>query len=670
MNKLKAFYRKNAFLTDCTVRLFLTTVVIELMFHLMSFGTFSAELGRIILFSLVFSLTGAGICSLLPVKYGRLLAGFLCWFMAAYGMFQMGMKNMMGNYSSIRAGGDMLGRVIDYVIEFIRKLKPQFYLLLLAPLAGAVVTYRRKAPKKSGTAAVVLALILAVVLNFCSVMNVRAAGLEDLYDYPKYIEKALREFGLNRYLYRDVLSLGREDELTLSTITPTPSPTPVPETPVPEETAEPVEEVVIEEPHRVADDSEWIKAMDAEENETVRTIDQYLMQRNRSDYNEMTGLFKDKNLIYIMIEAFDYMALDETLTPTLVKMKNEGWDFTHHYTPKYSCTTGESEFISEVSLIPESTGCTPNDYADNALPNSIFQMFENEGYYTSAYHNWKDEFYDRRTLYKSSGCELYLNYDDQKYTLFKGWPSDKEMMELTIDQYIDKDRFMTLYVTSSTHFPYDADSELGNRYLSQINEVHPDYPMNVKRYISKAIELDKAMEYLLDQLEQHGKADDTVILFFADHHPLNTAWSTIADYSLEEGLDRREELNIDRTPFVIYAPWEEPAELDEINSTFDILPTTFNLFDVNYEPRIYFGTDYFGDKEKLIYFPNGDWISERGIYYMSSGSFVPFEGAEEADEEYISATTKEVQDLFSVSSMIYRSDYFADRGFVTKPVID
>ena len=56
-------------------------------------------------------------------------------------------------------------------------------------------------------------------------------------------------------------------------------------------------------------------------------------------------MFRDKNLIYIMVEAFDIISINEKLTPTLYKLYNEGLSFTNYYAPKYSCTTGESEYM-------------------------------------------------------------------------------------------------------------------------------------------------------------------------------------------------------------------------------------------------------------------------------------------------------------------------------------
>ena len=145
--------------------------------------------------------------------------------------------------------------------------------------------------------------------------------------------------------------------------------------------------------------------MEAEEDPDIKEIDRYLLSRDMTDYNDRTGMFQDYSVVYIMIEAFDYMAIDPILTPTITMMKENGWDFSRHYTPKFSCATGESEFVSEISLVPRSDVCTPNQYADNTWNNSIFSLFEHAGYYSSAYH--KDE--QKQKYHKLFSCERNIH---------------------------------------------------------------------------------------------------------------------------------------------------------------------------------------------------------------------------------------------------------------------
>ena len=239
------------------------------------------------------------------------------------------------------------------------------------------------------------------------------------------------------------------------------------------------------------------------------------------------------------------------------------------------------------------------------------------------------------------------------------------MFELTVDKFIGEEKFMTMYITSSTHFPYDADDELGNRYLSEINQVHPEYPEMVKHYISKAMELDKGLEYLIQRLKDAGIYEDTAIVFFADHHPLNMPISYIYDYTT--WCDRTEGMNEFRSPFCIYCPDVLGSEtFTGVTGTYDILPTILNLYNMDYDPRLYLGTDYFSDEENIVYFPDGDWATDKGIYYSAYEEFEPNEGVS-VDSSYVSSVTNKVNNAFNISYLIYITDYFRYRHDIVTP---
>ena len=628
-------------------------ILIETFFRLLSFPSlFGLSFFRIELFTLSISIVLSVICSIFGNHVGKFLVNLFCWAFAVYAITQLQFMNFYGSYMSVKASFDGAGRISEFVGQFISLIDPIYYLELIPPLITTLLSYRIEYTEGKNMLPAAVALIAVVILELAGHFTLVNTPYASLYNYPRFIDRSIREFGLSRFLIQDFRSI-HSDETTLL---------------VPESSADPVESTESPESAESEDtrrnhisDASWEEIMNADDNADRKKIDQYLMSRTMTEYNDHTGMFQDYNVVYVMIEAFDYMAIDPQLTPTLYKMKEEGWDFTHHYTPKFSCATGESEFVSEISLVPMSDVCTPNQWAANDWQNSIFNLFEHAGYYTSAYHNWIDEYYDRRILYSHSGCEAYLNYDDLNYTRLWGWQSDLEMMELTIPYWINQDRFFSLYVTTSTHFPYDQGSELGNRYLNEVSAVHPDYPLLVQRYISKAIELDKSMEYLLKQLEDAGKLDHTLIVLFADHHPLETPLQILADYGGQEA-DRLNGFDEDRTPMIFYTPSMTPTKQDRINSTFDILPTVANLIGLDYEPRIYVGHDYFDPESKLVIFPNGSWITENGSYYASDDTH-----DDTLSEEEIESRNLEVQNLFTISRMIYDSDYFHFRPTVPFP---
>lgn len=647
--------RKYPFILTSFLQLSFCFILIELFFRALTFpSVFGLSFFRNELYTLSLALILAVICSLFGNHVGKFLVNVFCWAFAVYAITQLQFMNFYGSYMSVKASFDGAGRISEFVGQFIDLIDPVYYLALIPPLVTTLLSYRIEYSQTKNILPAVLAAVCAILLEAGAHFTLVNTPYASLYSNPRFIDRSIREFGLSRFLIQDFRSIHQDSsELLMPETTADPT--------ISSETQEAASSEDAVSRKNDIDDTSWNELMQADDNDERKKIDQYLMSRTVTDYNDHTGMFQDYNVVYVMIEAFDYMAIDPQLTPTLYKMKEEGWDFTHHYTPKFSCATGESEFVSEISLVPMSDVCTPNQWASNDWQNSIFNLFEHAGYYTSAYHNWIDEYYDRRILYSQSGCEAYLNYDDLNYTRLWGWQSDLEMMELTIPYWINQDRFFSLYVTTSTHFPYDQGSELGNRYLNEVSAVHPDYPLLVQRYISKAIELDKSMAYLLSQLEEAGKLDNTLIVLFADHHPLETPLQILADYGGQEA-DRLNGFDEDRTPFILYTPSMKPEKLERFNSTFDILPTVVNLIGLDYDPRIYVGSDYFDPASKLVIFPNGSWITDNGSYYASDDTHDDTLGQEEID-----ARNLEVQNLFTISRMIYDSDYFHYRPTIPFP---
>lgn len=625
--------------------------MLEGMFKYLAFGSLSGlDVYRVFLFTISFGCFTCLMGELFKNKK-KIFYLVILLLIGAYGFTQLEFKYFMGNYTSIKAGADGLERIKDYIIQFIMFAKPIFWVMFLPGIVQLIYIFKIKEQREVDWIRKGILGLLAIICfslgRYTLYLDEGMVSLVNLYDNPNMLEKSLKEFGLVKFLERDICSIGIEqkDELVVIDFEEV-------EQVVPE-----VEEEEIIDYTRVIDDDQWNKWVATESDDNIKAIDEYLLQQKVTDKNEMTGFFEGYNLIYIMVEAFDYIAVDKELTPTLYRMQQSGYHFDNYYTPKYSCTTGESEFIGLTSLVPQSDLCTPNMYCKNAFPEGVFNMFKKAGYYTSAYHNWYDEFYERRILYQSMGCEDYYNLEDMDIEIVQGWQSDDEMIKQALPHFVDNEPFMSLMVTSSTHFPYDSYSVIGERYMDEINEVYPNYPMEIKRYLSKAMELDKAMTTLLDELEEEGILDHTLIVVFADHHPLKTSLSTLIQYTQQ--LDRSIGKNEDRTPAFMYSSSLESRSLDKVASTFDLLPTILNMFGIDFDPRLYIGRDYFAQGTNVAIFPDGSWVTDEGIYNSSNNSF----DGEEVSEEYLKYYNNYVTNAFSVSTRIYRTDYFSKRDF-------
>ena len=81
-----------------------------------------------------------------------------------------------------------------------------------------------------------------------------------------------------------------------------------------------------------------------------------------------------------MIETGIPEGVNETLTPTLYKMFNNSYTFNNHYTPLYSCATGESEYVSYTSLFPYANTCTPNAIYEDLHYEALPFLFKDKGY--------------------------------------------------------------------------------------------------------------------------------------------------------------------------------------------------------------------------------------------------------------------------------------------------
>jgi lipoteichoic acid synthase len=629
---------------------------IELLFRWFNlFNLYDVHVVRIILFSLSISLGIFVVSSLLPKKLKVFVLNFSLYFLAFIALTQVSYRLYMNANYSFRLFFSMASRVDDYANDFARYIKIESMFVFLPAIIFTIISWYQRDSLKLNTKwkSLIVPTIMVVVLHGFGLWSLNWFNQDtlpikasELYDNPYIADLSLNQLGLSRFIIRDTrnLIMGTKDSEEIIEV-------------IPEDI------IIISEPsyERIIDDSLWIEKMNNESNETIRGIDEYLMNRTITPKNEYTGIFKDKNLVYIMVEAFDFMAIDEKLTPTLYKLTQDGFYFDHFFSPQYSCATGESEFIGLTSLVPRTGICSPNTYVNNTYNTSIFNLFNNAGYFSSSYHNYSDKFYQRTELHQNLGSTYFYNNDDLDIKTLKGWPSDVNLMEEAFKIYGQSDKFFSYIITSSTHFPYDLDSTLGNRYLDEISSIYPDLPLNVQRYKSKAMELDKSIETLIRLLDEQGILEDTVLILYGDHFPLKTEKQIFLDYG-DPYNNRARGFNINILPMIIYNSEVQGDQRSTISSTFDLVPTIANLFDLDYDPRLYFGIDMFDtNQERVVPYASLNWNNQYGSYSVSSAKFFPFDENDTMSSEEIVRISKIIKQNSDISYRILKNDYFSYR---------
>ena len=398
-------------------------------------------------------------------------------------------------------------------------------------------------------------------------------------------------------------------------------------------------------------DIDFDKLINEEENSMVKSMHEYFKNVTPTKQNEYTGIFKGKNLIYITAEGFDKIAIDESLTPTLYKLANNGFVFENYYQPLFTVSTSDGEYMFLNSLIPKEGVWSFYRSSNIYMPFGVGNVFKREGYSTvNAYHDHTYTYYNRDKSHPNLGFDKYIGCGNGLEELIncKTWPeSDVEMINATVDDYINSDNFMTYYMTVSGHLNYTF---TGN-YISYKNkDLVKDLPYtdHVKAYLAANIELDRAIESLINKLKEKGKLDDTVIVISPDHYPYGLKTSELNEIS---DTDRSDKFEMFHTSLILYnSEIEENVKVTKYVSSIDVLPTIYNLFGIKYDSRLLMGRDALSDAEGLVILSDRSFINEFGSYNSITGKYTKFK--EDVSNDYIEKLNHEVYQRFTMSSLL------------------
>ena len=376
----------------------------------------------------------------------------------------------------------------------------------------------------------------------------------------------------------------------------------------------------------------YITFLQTEEEETSEDYE-FLMEAfsvNNNEVNKYTGIFKNKNLIFVQLEGIDDWLLTEKDMPTLYGMLNNSFVFQNHYS---YYNGGGSTFNSEFAV---NTGfITPLSYTQNAysfnknsFPYSMANMFKNQDYVVNAFHMNSGEYYSRQTNYTNWGYDKYYglldinDYKDKSYTLDRELINDVTFQE----KMFPKDsKFVDYLITYSNHLPftntkgvckllYDMEMDLDDTVDMGEESSSTFVQLTEEECIRKqAHETDYMMELLLKKLTELNLIDDTVIVVFTDHYLY-----TVEDKTILDKYKNTSNNLINKTPFFIWQNNMKRTNIKEVTSQLNILPTTLNLFGINYNPNYYIGSDALSSNYKgIVFFSDYSWYD--GNIYVDNG---------------------------------------------------
>ncbi len=390
-------------------------------------------------------------------------------------------------------------------------------------------------------------------------------------------------------------------------------------------------------------------------NNKVTTLTNYIKDKYTYQ-NEYTGKFKGKNLILFMGESFNEIAVRKDITPTLYKLANNGFVFSNYYTPTIYSTIG-GEFQELTGLYANFSSLKAFRNGTNSFPYGIGNLFKNEGYNVYAYHNNSYAFQDRNVYLKTLGFDNFLAcYNGlEKRINCRIWPqSDVEMIDSTTNDYINSDKpFMVFYATVSGHAGYSfSENAMARKHKEEIEKFNLGYSEGPLSYLAANMELDDALESLINKLKDAGKLEDTVIALVGDHYPYELSIDEINEIS---SYKKDAKIEVNHSKFILYNSAMENVNISKVGSTIDVLPTIYNLFNLKYDSRLIIGTDLLSTSGGLAMFDNRSWVTDKGTYFTATGEFIK---KGDVSDDYVNKQMQIVNNKINLSSYFMDTNYY------------
>ena len=632
---------------------FIILMYLEVLFRLFTNGTiFNISFLYVFLYSLFASILISFLVSLFNCTINKVIYYISIFVISFIYGVQLCIYRMFGFYFDLsllsatdqvtKFAGDGFKLIIENIIEILLLLLP--FILLLVFIKKIII--RKSELKISMMKLISCILVYLVFIGTLYINGDSINSAKELYFNVSNNELNIRKFGvLNAFridVKRSVFGFDAKVNIIDDYVDPD------------DNDGDDEEVEIVYEYNNLDIDFDSLIADEA--NSTIKMMHEYFKNESGTLQNEYTNYFEGKNLILFMAESFNEIAVREDITPTLYKLVNSGFKFNNFYTPTISSTIG-GEFQELTGLVAASGFLSPWKSGENYFPFGVATEFQNMGYSTYAYHNHTYTFQSRNKYLAALGFNNYLGCRNglENRINCNQWPeSDVEMIEATISDYIGSEEpFMVYYVTVSGHGDYGFNySAMARKHKDDVANL--DYSEKALAYLAAQIELDQALELLIEKLDEAGKLEDTVIALVGDHYPYYLSLDEVNEIA---SYEKDSVVEINRSNFILWNSAMDTVEVDKVGSQIDVLPTIYNLFGVEYDSRLIIGKDILSIEPGLAIFGNSSWVSDKGTYFASSGEFVSKDGSE-VDSEYVKYMNNVVSNKITMSRYIMKYDYY------------
>ena len=303
-----------------------------------------------------------------------------------------------------------------------------------------------------------------------------------------------------------------------------------------------------------------------------------------------------------------------------------------------------------------------------SMPNVLRKL----GYNTTYVHSHSIEFYSRGTTHNRMGFDNVVGKEHIKdengnrvYNdlTFDNWAAEGDFAQNAINYLVPEDRskpFYTFYLNVSSHGAYIAEDNVKDgdaiKYYNYIKygeddcefnentnawelinktnptptlwyknalENHPEQAEELVYYECGVKGLDDAIGVIISKLKAECIYDETTLLLYSDHNAYYEELSHKVK-GLDPNNNNTKELNI--IPMIISSPGlkiynsshdEKFIINDRFSSSYDVIPTLFDLLGVKFNENLYLGHSLFRPSD-YIFTENGV-TRDMVVYYSNTG---------------------------------------------------
>ncbi len=430
--------------------------------------------------------------------------------------------------------------------------------------------------------------------------------------------------------------------------------------------------------------------------------------------NKYTNIFAGKNIIVIHAESIqNFLISDDNkggkpttfngqeVTPVLNRLAKEGMYFSNFYSEEGAGTSSDSEFTFNTSLLPSSFGTVFTNYYDREYV-TIPKLLKELGYKTVSMHGnlgsaWNRQIvhprlgYDESYFYKSA-------YDiDEKIGLGL---SDSSFFRQSVEHLkkIDEenDKWYSLLIMLTNHTPFsdivnwekennkvfdvDYKYEKVNEETGEKETVSAPYMEDTALgyYFKSAHYADASIGEFIDELDEAGLLDDTVLVIYGDHDNKQKIklydrfynYDYLTDSVKKEGDEGY--INVDSyfyelnrsVPFIIWTKDMKGTKLNQeitkVMGMIDVQPTLGNMFGFYNEYAL--GHDIFSIDENVVVFPSGNWVTDKGYYNSAKEGYRPINLETDVSVDYINYYQQYAEKIVDISNDIITYDLIKKVG--------